>query len=81
MPKEVKEIKQFLLLTHRDDAKSVKIIKSKRNNKGGHVTKFKVRCSRYLYTLCVADESKADRIKKSLIETSDFEVTDLNDRK
>lgn len=34
--------------------------------KSGDVTKFKVRCSRYLYTLCVADADKADKLKQSL---------------
>lgn len=30
------------------------------------VTKFKVRCSRYLYTLCVTDNDKAEKLKQSL---------------
>lgn len=30
------------------------------------VTKFKVRCSKYLYTLCVQDAEKADKLKQSL---------------
>lgn len=34
--------------------------------KTGGVTKFKVRCSRYLYTLCVQDSDKADKLKQSL---------------
>ena len=29
-------------------------------------TKFKVRCSRYLYTLTVKDSDKADKLKQSL---------------
>ena len=29
-------------------------------------TKFKVRCSKYLYTLCVTDTEKADKLKQSL---------------
>ncbi|KAL5559120.1 hypothetical protein UlMin_035331 [Ulmus minor] len=28
--------------------------------------KFKVRCSKYLYTLCVFDNEKADKLKQSL---------------
>jgi len=28
--------------------------------------KFKIRCSRYLYTLCVPDSEKADKLKQSL---------------
>jgi large subunit ribosomal protein L38e len=38
----------------------VKIKKSK------GATKFKVRCSRYLYTLTVKDADKADKLKQSL---------------
>lgn len=34
--------------------------------KTAEVTKFKVRCSRYLYTLCVTDSEKADKLKQSL---------------
>ena len=30
------------------------------------MTKFKVRCSKYLYTLCVTDSDKADKLKQSL---------------
>ena len=29
-------------------------------------TKFKVRCSKYLYTLCVDDANKANKLKQSL---------------
>lgn len=59
-PRQIKEIKDFLLTARRKDARSVKIKKS------GDVTKFKVRCSRYLYTLCVTDSDKADKLKLSL---------------
>lgn len=59
-PRQIEEIKEFLLTARRKDAKSVKIKKS------GDVTKFKVRCSRYLYTLCVTDSDKADKLKQSL---------------
>ncbi|KAI4369225.1 hypothetical protein MLD38_017693 [Melastoma candidum] len=60
MPKQIHEIKDFLLTARRKDAKSVKIKKSK------DVVKFKVRCSKYLYTLCVFDLEKADKLKQSL---------------
>ena len=30
------------------------------------VTKFKIRCTRYLYTLRVTDEEKANKLKQSL---------------
>jgi large subunit ribosomal protein L38e len=48
------------LKARRKDAKSVKIKKT------GSVTKFKVRCSKYLYTLRVQDQDKATRLKQSL---------------
>eukprot|EP00890_Picochlorum_soloecismus_P002865 jgi/Picsp_1/357/NSC_00356-R1_60s ribosomal protein l38 len=60
LPKRIEEIKEFLLTARRKDARSVKIKKT------GDVTKFKVRCSRYLYTLCVTDSDKADKLKQSL---------------
>ncbi|VDK50089.1 unnamed protein product [Gongylonema pulchrum] len=47
MPKEIKEIKEFLMTARRKDAKSVKIKRNPDN------VKFKVRCSKYLYTLVV----------------------------
>ncbi|WP_395239550.1 eL38 family ribosomal protein [Salmonella sp. s54412] len=60
MPKEIHEIKDFLLTARRKDAKSVKIMKGKDK------VKFKVRCSRYLYTLVIKDKEKADKLKQSL---------------
>jgi large subunit ribosomal protein L38e len=59
-PKQIREIKDFLLTARRKDARSVKI------KKAGDVTKFKVRCSRYLYTLWVTDGDKADKLRQSL---------------
>ncbi|KAJ3284810.1 60S ribosomal protein L38 [Borealophlyctis nickersoniae] len=59
-PKQVKEIKDFLITARRKDAKSVKI------KKNGTAYKFKVRCSKYLYTLVVADTEKAEKLKQSL---------------
>ena len=34
--------------------------------KTARATKFKVRCSKYLYTLSVTDSDKADKLKQSL---------------
>ena len=45
---------------YRPPLAAVKIKKSK------DVVKFKVRCSKYLYTLCVKDLEKADKLKQSL---------------
>ncbi|KAL6504139.1 60S ribosomal protein L38-1 [Orobanche gracilis] len=60
MPKQIHEIKDFLLTARRKDAQSVKIKKSK------DVVKFKVRCTKYLYTLCVFDTEKAEKLRASL---------------
>ncbi|KAF2613382.1 hypothetical protein F2Q70_00008790 [Brassica cretica] len=60
LPKQIHEIKDFLLTARRKDARSVKIKRSK------DIVKFKVRCSKYLYTLCVFDQEKADKLKQSL---------------
>ncbi|XP_036600071.1 60S ribosomal protein L38-like, partial [Trichosurus vulpecula] len=57
---KIEEIKDFLLTARRKDAKSVKIKKNKDN------VKFKVRCSRYLYTLVITDKEKAEKLKQSL---------------
>ncbi|XP_035560599.2 60S ribosomal protein L38-like [Canis lupus dingo] len=58
--KPFREIKDFLLTAQRKDAKSFKIKKNKDN------VKFKVRCSRYLYTLVITDKEKAKKLKQSL---------------
>ncbi|RLN29312.1 hypothetical protein C2845_PM05G16900 [Panicum miliaceum] len=60
LPKQIHEIKDFLLTARRKDVRSVKIKRSK------DVVKFKVRCSKYLYTLCVFDAEKANKLKQSL---------------
>ena len=60
-PKEVKDIRDFLKLTKREDAEDVKI---KTLKSGGR--KFKIRCSRYLFTLVVTDNNKADKLAQSL---------------
>ncbi|BFZ19766.1 hypothetical protein BsWGS_22805 [Bradybaena similaris] len=60
MPKQLQEIKDFLLTARRKDAKSIQIKKNKDN------VKFKVRCSRYLYTLVIQDREKAEKLRPSL---------------
>ncbi|KAL3438903.1 ribosomal protein L38e [Aspergillus tetrazonus] len=62
MPREVSDIKQFIELARRKDASSARI---KRNRKTQQV-KFKVRCSRFVYTLVLKDSDKADKLKQSL---------------
>lgn len=60
MPKQITDIRDFLQKARRKDAKLVKI----RKRSGS--TKFKIRCSRYLYTLSVEDAEKADKLTQSL---------------
>ncbi|KAL4754155.1 hypothetical protein BDW72DRAFT_166858 [Aspergillus terricola var. indicus] len=62
MPREVSDIKQFIELARRKDASSARI---KRNRKTQQI-KFKVRCSRFVYTLVLKDSDKADKLKQSL---------------
>ncbi|GAA95927.1 uncharacterized protein L969DRAFT_43045 [Mixia osmundae IAM 14324] len=77
MPKEVKDIKQFLEIARRKDAKSAAVKKSTPRRPGAKtVTKFKVRCSRYLYTLVIADADKAEKLRQSLPPT--LKVTDVD---
>nr|CAB3461034.1 unnamed protein product [Digitaria exilis] len=57
-PKQIHEIKDFLLTARRKDARSVRIKRSK------DAVKFKVRCSKYLYTLYVTMLSGIDIVMK-----------------
>ncbi|GMI43633.1 hypothetical protein TeGR_g4528 [Tetraparma gracilis] len=60
MPKAIHDIRDFLQKARRPDAKLVKI------RKRSECTKFKIRCSRFLYTLTVADNEKAEKLTQSL---------------
>ena len=60
MPKQITDMRDFLQKARRADAKNVKI------RKRSHQTKFKIRCSRHLYTLVVTDSEKADKLTQSL---------------
>ena len=60
MPKKINEIKDFMQIARRQGAKSVQIKKNKNN------IKFKVRCSKYLYTLVLTDTDKADKLRLTL---------------
>mgnify|MGYP001758707548 FL=1 len=64
-PKQVTDIKKFLGIARRSDAKAARVKKTVLPNREVQ-TKFKLRCSRYLYTLVVDDAEKADKLKKSL---------------
>ncbi|KAJ1908531.1 60S ribosomal protein L38 [Coemansia sp. IMI 209127] len=73
MAKQIKDIKNFLEVTRRKDARSVRV------KKNGDVVKFKVRCSRYLYTLVVADAQKAGKLRQSL--PPGLKVEDVSSKK
>ncbi|GAA5893529.1 60S ribosomal protein eL38 RPL38 [Sporobolomyces salmoneus] len=83
MPAEVKEIKTFLEYARRKDAKQVTIKKSVARKAGSGSAaakyKFKLRCSRYLYTFCLADSDKAEKLRQSLPPT--LKVVDVDSEK
>ncbi|KAF2366387.1 Ribosomal protein L38e [Trinorchestia longiramus] len=60
MPRQIMEIKDFLLKARRKDSRSVAIKKNRHN------TKFKLRCSRFLYTFVIEDKEKAEKLRLSL---------------
>jgi len=67
MPKEIRDIKQFIEIARRKDASAARIKKVAPRVAGGKAkTKFKIRCSRYLYTLSLDDTEKAEKLKQSL---------------
>ena len=51
-----------IVLKDQNSLSAVKIMKSKKKDS----VKFKVRCSKYLYTLVVQDKEKAEKLKQSL---------------
>ncbi|KAJ7049440.1 ribosomal protein L38e [Mycena amicta] len=67
MPKEIRDIKQFIEIARRKDASQARIKKIAAKTPGGKTqTKFKLRCSRYLYTLSVDDPDKAEKLQLGL---------------
>ena len=70
MPKEIKDLKEFIKIFRRENkslpvAEKITIKKNKRNG----ITKFKLRTSRYLFTLKVDDKVKAEKIMQSIPPT------------
>ncbi|KAG6865800.1 hypothetical protein C0991_011603 [Blastosporella zonata] len=66
-PKQIRDIKEFIKITQRKDASQARIKKIPSKVAGGKTqTKFKVRCSRYLYTLSVDEPEKAEKLQQSL---------------
>ena len=64
-PQQITDIKKFLEIARRKDASAARV-KSTTRADGKQVTKFKIRCSRFLYTLSVDDKQKAEKLKQSL---------------
>lgn len=67
--KEIKDIKEFVELARRADISSATVKVNKKVNAKGKVfkqTKFKVRGTRYQYTLVVDDVTKAKKLQQSL---------------
>ncbi len=60
MPKQISDIRDFLQKARRKDAQIVKI------RRRSSQTKFKIRCSKLLYTLVVTDADKAEKLTQSL---------------
>ncbi|EDK37991.1 conserved hypothetical protein [Meyerozyma guilliermondii ATCC 6260] len=72
MAREIKDIKEFVELARRADIKSATVKVNKKLNANGkkfRQTKFKVRGSRYQYTLIVNDAAKAKKLQQSLPPT------------
>ncbi|KAH7103649.1 ribosomal protein L38e [Auriculariales sp. MPI-PUGE-AT-0066] len=67
MPKEIKDIKKFIDIATRKDAKDARIKKVASSVVGQKdKTKFKVRCARNLYTLVLDDPERAEKLRASL---------------
>ncbi|KAK7742180.1 60S ribosomal protein L38 [Diatrype stigma] len=65
MPQEIGDIKKFIEICRRKDASSARIKKNTHSSQ----TKFKVRCSKHLYTLVLKDSDKAEKLRQSLPPT------------
>ena len=70
MPKEIKDLKEFIKIFRRENkslpvAEKITIKKNKRNG----ITKFKLRTSKYLLTMKVDDKVKADKILQAIPPT------------
>ncbi|OMJ96363.1 hypothetical protein SteCoe_114 [Stentor coeruleus] len=66
MPKEIKDVRMFIQKCRPENSSQKALAKHVTIKKIGKMTKFKLRCSQYLYTMVVDDAEKAEKIKKSL---------------
>jgi large subunit ribosomal protein L38e len=80
MPKSVSNSRKFLELAARPDAKWVKVKKLKKGGTGeDQTTKFKLRTSKYLYTLVVQKTKFIDLITSSIPQS--LEVIYIDQKK
>tara|TARA_B110000977_G_C10750254_1_gene366551 strand:+ start:163 stop:405 length:243 start_codon:yes stop_codon:yes gene_type:complete len=70
MPKEIKDLKEFIKIMRRDQEDMKHLPKAEKitikKNKKSNVTKFKLRTSKYLITLKVDGRDRAEKIKQSI---------------
>ncbi|KZT50882.1 putative 60S ribosomal protein L38 [Calocera cornea HHB12733] len=82
MPKEIRDLKVFLEHARRKDAKSIRIKKTVSQRVSlKPKTKFKLRCSRFLYTLVLDDPERADKLEQSLPPGLDVKRVDAKTTK
>ncbi|KAF0852217.1 60S large subunit ribosomal protein eL38 (rpL38) [Andalucia godoyi] len=62
MPKEIKDIREFLTIARKSSSKLIKIKK----NKSTGIFKLKVRAADYLYTFACPDKKKVEKIRQAL---------------
>ena len=62
----MKDVRMFIQKCRNDNNSQKAVAKQVVIKKIGKVTKFKLRCPKYLYTMVVEDQEKAEKIKKSL---------------
>lgn len=70
MPKLVKTSKEFLTLCHRSDAKWVKV------KEFGDKTKFKLRTTKYLYTVVVENDKMKGLLQNSIPQNLEVIILD-----
>ena len=70
MPREIKDLKDFIKIMRRDQDDKKHLPKAEKitikKNKKSNITKFKLRTSKYLITLKVDGRVRAEKIKQSI---------------
>ena len=81
MPKEIKDLKEFIKIMRREKSHLPKAEKiTIKKNKKTSVTKFKLRTPRYLYTLKVDCRNKAEKINQSIPPNLKKEQINVNSK-